>query len=152
MGEASPATLKRGARRGGSMIILCDFSPNLFLWQCNDLGQKCIILRPSCFLIGSNAPVTERVKRTYVSWLPSQRPAMLRTIEKEATAIKPPICGKWYDRTEEKWWLGFVLLKTLHPTLSSQVLTWAAYNFLIRNLYPWKCAATLPVINGNPTE
>ena len=33
---------------------------------------------------------------------------MLQTIEKEGTAIKPPICDNWYDRIEEKEWLGLV--------------------------------------------
>ena len=33
---------------------------------------------------------------------------MLQTIEKEGTAIKPPIYGKRYYRIEENGWLGLV--------------------------------------------
>ena len=99
----------KGGTRGRGICKCCAiFLKNLFSWQCNDLGQKCIILRPSWFLIGSNALVTEKIQRTYASWLPSQYPAMLLTIEKEGTAIKPSFCCSWYDRIEEKGWLGLV--------------------------------------------
>ena len=96
----------KGGRGEGVWKICVIFLKNPFSWQCNDLGQKCIILRPSCFLIGSNAPLTEKVKRTYASWLPSQHPAMLRTIEKEGTSVKSPICGNWNDRIKKKGWVG----------------------------------------------
>ena len=33
---------------------------------------------------------------------------MLRTIEKEGRAIKPPVYGNRYDRIEEKEWIGLV--------------------------------------------
>ena len=48
--------------------------------------------------------------------------------------------------------LVWILLKTLPPSSSSRVPTWATYNALIGNLRPFSCAAVLPIINGSPTE
>ena len=45
--------------------------------------------------------------------------------------------------------LVWFLLKTLSPTLSSRVPTWATYNSLIGNLCPLTCAALLQL---SPTE
>ena len=139
----------------GLQVYKCISKTSLYpiSWQCNDLGQKCIILRSSCLLIGSNAPVTEKVKRTYMHhdyqaniqqcYEPSKKKVQLLnhlSVATDMTELK---------RKDDLVWF---LLKTLSPTLSSRVPTWAAYNSLIGNLRPLTCAAMLPVINGSSTE
>lgn len=47
---------------------------------------------------------------------------------------------------------AWALLKSLYPTLSKDVPTWAAYNSLLGNAAPITTVTMLPVINGSPTE
>ena len=146
------STLNWSTLNGGVGKFCLIFLKNPFSWQCNDLGQKCIILRQPFFLIGSNAPVTEKDKRTNASWLPSQHPAMLWTIKKEGTAIKPLFCGNWYDRIEEKEWTGLVPSQNLISNFKFPSVYMGFLSSLIGNLRPLTFAAMLPVTNASPTE
>ena len=45
----------------------------------------------------------------------------------------------------------WAVLKTLSPSLSAKVPTWAAYNSLLRSASVTTIVSVLPIINGSPT-
>ena len=45
----------------------------------------------------------------------------------------------------------WAVLKTLSPSLSAKVSTWAAYNSLLRSASVTTIVSVLPIINGSPT-
>ena len=45
----------------------------------------------------------------------------------------------------------WAVLKTLSPSLSAKVPTWAAYNSLLRSASVTTIVSMLPIINGSPT-
>ena len=117
--KASPATLKKGKRMGREYANFVWFFSKILSRGMQWFRSKVYYFITIVFLIGSNAPVMEKVKRAYASWLPSQHPAMLQIIEKEGSSIKPSVCGNWHYRIEEKGRLSLVTSQDLVSNFNS---------------------------------